>query len=155
MSHMKHRLLKMMWLLAPLLLARVSGQSTSPTSPLLLAPLLLARVSGQSCSSTSPSCLLLLAPLLLARVSGQSCGPTSSSCPESRCGTDSLGYRCQDSGECWNKEFVCDGPSFTQCEDGSDEGHEPGQGCNLYPTSHCASSGGLRHYRCNITLVAI
>ena len=57
-----------------------------------------------------------------------------------RCGSDGLGFRCEDNGDCWEKvmlvnickswwaycfdfqEFVCDG--YEQCEDRSDEGKE-------------------------------
>ena len=39
-----------------------------------------------------------------------------------RCGSNNLGFRCQDNGVCWDEEFVCDG--YEQCEDGSDEGTE-------------------------------
>ena len=63
-----------------------------------------------------------------------------------RCGSNNLGFRCQDDGVCWDEEFVCDG--YEQCEDGSDEGTEEVQGCNLYPNSGCASIGGLLHYKC-------
>ena len=57
-----------------------------------------------------------------------------------RCGSNNLGFRCQDDGVCWDEvenysyaslvilltrvsqEFVCDG--YEQCGDGSDEGSE-------------------------------
>ena len=67
-----------------------------------------------------------------------------------RCGKDNLGFRCQDDGVCWwDDRFVCDG--YEQCEDGSDEGAEEGQGCNLYPGSGCSSIGGKVHYKCERT----
>ena len=66
---------------------------------------------------------------------------SASSCP----GGD---WRCG-SGECFVKQFICD--SIEQCEDNSDEGSEPGQGCNLFPESGCISYGGRRHYKCQRT----
>ena len=66
-----------------------------------------------------------------------------------RCGTNNLGFRCQDNGECWEEEFVCDG--YEQCADGSDEGTAEGQGCNLYPDSGCVSNNGKEHYKCKRT----
>merc|ERR1712192_243949 len=55
-------------------------------------------------------------------------------------------FRCLDDGVCWEGDFVCDG--YEQCVDGSDEGSDEGEGCNLYPESGCASVGGLEHYKC-------
>jgi len=66
-----------------------------------------------------------------------------------RCGSNNLGFRCQDDGVCWDEEFVCDG--YDQCGDRSDEGKEEDQGCNLYPDSGCASNRGKLHYKCSKT----
>merc|ERR1712192_63024 len=63
-----------------------------------------------------------------------------------RCGGFNLGFRCLDDGVCWEEEFVCDG--YEQCADGSDEGSDEGEGCNLYPESGCPSIGGREHYKC-------
>jgi len=58
------------------------------------------------------------------------------------------GWRCLD-GECVSLEWLCDG--FNQCGDDTDEGSEPGQGCNLFPDSQCRSFGGLQYHYCERT----
>ena len=57
------------------------------------------------------------------------------------------GWKC--GSQCIDKSWICDG--YEQCDDNSDEGKEPGEGCNLFPESGCPSSGGLRHYKCERT----
>ena len=61
--------------------------------------------------------------------------------------TSSGCWRCGD--ECYPREWICD--RREQCNDNSDEGTVPGQGCNLYPDSNCTSFGGRRHYMCQRT----
>ena len=56
-------------------------------------------------------------------------------------------WRCGE--ECYPREWICD--RREQCNDNSDEGTAPGQGCNLYPESNCTSFGGRRHYKCQRT----
>ena len=56
----------------------------------------------------------------------------------------SRGWVCGD--ETYPSSWICDG--HNQCDDDSDEGKEPHQGCNLFPDSGCASFGGRRHYKC-------
>merc|ERR1719369_136014 len=53
-------------------------------------------------------------------------------------------WKCGDT--CFVDTLICDG--YEQCNDNSDEGKEPYQGCNLYPDSGCLSYGGKKHYRC-------
>merc|ERR1719507_595727 len=65
-----------------------------------------------------------------------------------RCGED-YPIMCQDSPICWDQESACDGG--LQCLDGSDEGKEEGQGCNLYPLSGCLSIKGKLHHKCERT----
>ena len=48
--------------------------------------------------------------------------------------------------ETYPSSWICDG--YKQCDDDSDEGREPHQGCNLFPGSGCDSFGGRRHFRC-------
>ena len=60
---------------------------------------------------------------------------------------DKCGWMCPD--PCIDKTWICDG--YDQCPDDSDEGKEPGEGCNLFPESGCPSFQGLRHYKCNRT----
>jgi len=59
----------------------------------------------------------------------------------------SCGWLCPD--PCIDKSWICDG--YEQCDDNSDEGKEPGEGCNLFPESGCPSSMGLRYYKCERT----
>ena len=59
----------------------------------------------------------------------------------------SCGWLCPDT--CIDKSWICDG--YEQCDDNSDEGKEPGEGCNLFPESGCPSSMGLRYYKCEKT----
>ena len=53
------------------------------------------------------------------------------------------GWVCGD--ECFVADMICD--SFEQCDDNSDEGRAPHQGCNLFPESGCWSHRGRRHYK--------
>ena len=57
------------------------------------------------------------------------------------------GWSCGDQE--WDDQFICDG--IAQCDDDSDEGAGPGEGCNLYPESGCPSHGGVRRWRCGRT----
>jgi len=59
----------------------------------------------------------------------------------------SCGWRC--GSECIDKSWICDG--YEQCDDNSDEGKSPGDGCNLFPDSGCPSYKGVRHYKCERT----
>ena len=54
------------------------------------------------------------------------------------------GWEC--GGDLWDDRFICDG--FVQCDDDSDEGAAPGEGCNLFPESGCPSPGARRRFRC-------
>ena len=58
------------------------------------------------------------------------------------------GWDCGD-GEILVDEFICDG--HNQCDDNSDEGTKPEEGCNLYPDSKCKSVGGIRRWQCERT----
>ena len=55
------------------------------------------------------------------------------------------GWDCGD-GQSWGDEEICNG--YDQCDDNSDEGTEPHEGCNLYPESGCPSYQGIRRWRC-------
>jgi len=57
---------------------------------------------------------------------------------------EKCGWRCGD--ECFTYKLICDG--YPACDDDSDEGKEPHQGCNLFPDSGCLSYEGKRHYKC-------
>ena len=59
------------------------------------------------------------------------------------------GWDCGDGEQTWGDEAICDG--YNQCDDNSDEGTEPGEGCNLYPGSGCPSYRGIRRWRCERT----
>ena len=67
------------------------------------------------------------------------------STPSSR--LTSRGWVCGE--ETYPRSWICD--RFEQCDDDSDEGREPLQGCNLFPDSGCASFGGRRHFKCRRT----
>ena len=56
-------------------------------------------------------------------------------------------WKCGD--QTWPLRYVCDG--YEQCNDNSDEGKEPFEGCNLYPNSTCPSPRGKRQYKCQRT----
>ena len=58
------------------------------------------------------------------------------------------GWDCED-GTTWTDRFICDG--YSQCDDDSDEGTRPGEGCNLYPESGCPSHEARRRWRCQRT----
>ena len=58
------------------------------------------------------------------------------------------GWDCED-GTTWDDRFICDG--YSQCDDDSDEGTKPGEGCNLYPESGCPSHEARRRWRCERT----
>ena len=57
------------------------------------------------------------------------------------------GWTC--GGTEWLAQFICDG--HVQCDDDSDEGKEPLQGCNLFPDSGCPSPKARRLFKCHRT----
>jgi hypothetical protein len=61
------------------------------------------------------------------------------SCPLTLSGQEQ--WRCDD-GLCILNTFVCDG--YKNCADGTDET----DGCNLYPSTGCASWKGEKHIKC-------
>ena len=85
------------------------------------------------------------------RLEAEHCDQMDPSSPSSRScqreGGEGPGWRCSD-GRCLPRSEVCDGQA--QCEDGSDEGRQEGEGCNSHPEvpGHCPSWFGLPHQPC-------
>ena len=104
-------------------------------TPVLVLVSWLVLVQGQVAPSPSP-------PPVHNQTRGRGQGAVTrrSGVPPHRA---ECGWVCGD--ECFVPDMICD--SFEQCDDNSDEGRAPHQGCNLFPESGCWSHRGRRHYK--------